>query len=210
MGNTTINNGAVVTVSAGSRRGVEKIEMFLNGYKWAEVPGAKFRVDGQPDPSDYALPIPADVPNSIIDIVVKISDDLDISTTLPTVTVTKGAACATAATCAAGQKCEAGKCFWDPPVGVLGDSCEYAQYCESGLCLETSDGKLCSQDCIVGASDGCPMDYECLPSGSSGACVPAGDGGGCCSVGGSSTQVWFHFGISGLILGFVVRRRRRR
>ncbi len=208
--NATIAGSSVVTVNAGSKRGVEKVELFINGYKWAEVPGAKWRADGQPNPFDYALTIPAGVPDSIIDIKVVVSDDLGISTTPNIVTVTKGAPCASASTCAAGQKCEAGKCFWDPPVGVLGETCEFAQYCESGLCLETSDGKMCSQDCIVGAADACPMDYECLPAGNSGACVPVSDSGGCCSVGGGSNQVWFHLGISGLILGFLVRRRRKR
>jgi len=208
--NATVRDGQVVAVSAGSKRGVEKVELFLNGYKWAQAPGAKFRSNGQPNPSDYAIAFPGGVPNSIIDIKVVVSDDLGISTTAPTITVTKGAPCADASTCAKGQKCEAGKCFWDPPVGLLGDTCEFPQFCESGLCLETSDGSLCSQDCIVGVADACPMDYACVPAGNSGACVPDISDPGCCSVGGSGNQVWWHFGLSAAILGFVVRRRRKR
>jgi MYXO-CTERM domain-containing protein len=142
--------------------------------------------------------------------VVVVSDDLGISTTAPTITVTKGAPCADASTCAKGQKCEAGKCFWDPPVGLLGDACEYAQFCESGICLETTDGNMCSQDCIVAAEGACPEDYVCVPAGNSGACVPDTAEPGCCSVRGSDNQAWWHFGLSAAILGFVVRRRRRR
>ncbi len=208
--NAKINNGQVVSAQAGSKRGVEKLELSLNGYKWVTIPGAKFRSNGQPNPSDYSLVFPGGVPDGVIDIVVKASDDLGISTTANTLTVTKGAPCTSATSCAAGQKCEAGKCFWDPPVGVLGEACDYAQYCETELCLETSDGgKFCSQDCVVGAADACPADFECTPAGNSGACIPVSGGGGCCSAGGGS-GAWLHFGLSVGILGFVMRRRRKR
>jgi hypothetical protein len=208
----TIQNGAVVSITAGSRRGIEKVELWLNGYKWGEAPGAKFRDEGQPNPSNYSIMMPTNVPDGVIDVVVKAFDDIGEETDAPTITVTKGAPCSSADTCATGQKCEAGKCFWDAPVGVLGDECSYAQYCESGLCVDTSEGSLCSQDCVVGSMDGCPADFECVAFGQSGACVPTGGGGGCCSIGKrqSSTQVVFQLVFGALILGFVVRRRRRR
>jgi MYXO-CTERM domain-containing protein len=205
--NAKINNGAVVSVQAGSKRGVEKVELFLNGWLWATAPGAKFGGNGQPNPSTYGLTLPANVPDGIIDIVVVASDDIDVATTAPTITVTKGVPCADASTCAKGQKCEQGKCFWDPPVGELGDECGYPEYCVSNVCVDTTAGSLCSQECIVGAADGCPMNFACDASG---VCVPDAEDPGCCSVGGGPKQVWFHLAISALILGFVVRRRRRR
>ncbi len=215
--NSPVNRGAaipmqIVGAQAGSKRGVAKVELWLNNYKWAEVPGALFGSQGQRNPSDYVLKFPPDVPDGVIDIQVKAADDLGLTTTSSTVTVTKGAPCASAATCAKGQKCEAGKCFWDAPVGKLGESCEYNQFCESGICLDTSDGGLCSSDCIVGVMDGCPADFECLAVGNGGRCVPTDDGGGCCSVSDKDggNMLWLHVGLSAMVFGFVVRRRQRR
>jgi len=208
--NAKINNGQVVAVQSGSKRGVENVELWLNGYKWADAKGVKFGAQGQPNPANYSLTFPGNVPDGIIDIVVKSCDDLGICTTAPTITVTKGAPCASADACADGQKCDAGKCFWDPPVGVLGDACSYPQYCESELCLETTAGAICSQECIVGASDGCPEGFECAVYGNSGACLPADEDTGCCSVGEGGKTPWFHFGFSAAILALVMRRRRNR
>jgi hypothetical protein len=208
--NATISNGQVVAAQSGSKRGVENVELWLNGYKWVEVKGTKFGGQGQPNPSNYSLTFPSNVPDGVIDIVVKSCDDLDICTTAPTITVTKGAPCTSATSCAAGQQCAAGKCYWEPPVGVLGDACTYPQYCESELCLETTAGSLCSQECIVGASDGCPEGFQCAVYGNSGACLPIEEDPGCCSVGQGSQTPWFHFGFSAAILAFVIRRRRKR
>jgi MYXO-CTERM domain-containing protein len=214
--NSPVNGGIatanqIVGAQSGSKRGVAKLELYLNDYKWAEVAGAAFGSQGQRNPSDYILRFPADVPDGVIDIVVKASDDLGLTTSSATVTVTKGAPCSSAASCAKGQKCEAGKCFWDAPTGVLGDACDYNQFCDTGICLETSDGGLCSQDCIVGVKDGCPTDFECLAVGNAGRCVAAGEDTGCCSVGSKDgNSPWLHFGLSAAVIGFVVRRRRRR
>jgi hypothetical protein len=199
-------------VQAGSQRGVEKVSLYLNGYKWAEVPGARYLANGQPDPSTYTLMFPTDVRDGYIDIEVHAADVIGGETVAPVVTVTKGQPCSSADTCAKGQKCDAGKCFWDAPVGALGDTCDYAQYCTSGMCVETSDGGLCSQECIVGGTDACPSNYECQAYGDSGACIPKSDGGGCCSVGTkpSSREVWLQFAFGALVLGLVVRRRARR
>jgi MYXO-CTERM domain-containing protein len=201
-------DGQIVTWQAGSKRGIEKSELYLNNWKWAEVKGAAFGSDGQLNPSPYNTKFPAGVPNGVIDIQVKSYDDLGLMTASNVVTVTKGAPCANADACAKGQKCEAGKCFWDAPTGKLGDSCDYQQFCESNQCVITDEGGYCSQECIVGATDACPMGFECVQAGSAGACLPGGDGGGCCSAAGPDA-VWFHGGLSLLVLGFVVRRRRR-
>jgi hypothetical protein len=206
--NGTIVDGGVVAFQAGSKRGIEKSELYLNGWKWADVKGAAFGRLGQPNPSDYNTRLPAGVPNGVIDIQVKAYDDLGVGTSSQTVTVTKGAPCTSADTCAKGQKCEAGKCFWEPPTGKLGEACTYQQFCESNMCVDTSEGSYCSQDCIVGVKDSCPMGFECLAAGSSGACIPVDSGGGCCSVSGSDA-VWLHGGLSLFVLGLVMLRRRR-
>jgi hypothetical protein len=127
------------------------------------------------------------------------------------VTVTKGS-CSSAESCKclAGQKFENGKCFWEAPVGELGNDCTYNQFCKSGICTETSDGSFCSQDCILNAADACPMSFECVATGpSTGQCIPV-DAGGCCSVSNDRNAVWLHIGLGGLVLGLVVRRRRKK
>lgn len=207
----TIAEGQIIAFQAGSKRGVEKSELFLNGFKWGEVKGAAFGPSGQKNPSDYTIMFPAGVPDGVIDVQIKAYDDLGLATMSEPVTVTKGAPCTTADTCAKGQKCEAGKCFWDPPTGQLGDSCEFTQACESLMCVQTTDGAgYCSQECVVSSMDACPTGYDCVPNGTSGACLPAdADGGGCCNVGGAGAA-WAHGGVSLLVLGLVLRRRRRR
>lgn len=206
----TITNQTAVGITSGSQRGTEKVEVYLNGYKWAEKPGAGFGPFGQSNPSTYTVPLPAGVPDGVIDIQVKCLDDIGGETMSQTVTVTKGAPCSSADSCAKGQICDAGKCFWDAPVGELGDSCDFPQFCKSGACTDTSDGAFCTQDCITGASDSCPADFQCVPtSGQNGVCLATNDGGGCCSAS-TGGQAMIHFGISGLVLGLVIRRRRKR
>jgi len=202
--------GTTVAIQAGAQRGVARVELYFNGFKWAEQPGAAFEFRGQPDPSTYAIRVPADLPNSIVDVKAIAYDDLGASTASSVVTVTKGAACTAASSCATGQKCEAGKCFWDPPAGEIGDACSYAQFCKSGLCTGTKDQQICTQDCIPGVADSCPADFECLMSTpGAGVCFFASTGGGCCSVGDGDGMWWPHLGLAAVAFGFAVRRRRR-
>ncbi len=206
----TITAATPFTVSAGSQRGIAKVEVWINNYMWAEKPGAKFLGAGQPNPSTYQIMLPAGVPDGVMDVVIKAHDDIGGVTSSQMVTVTKNAPCASADTCAKGQVCESGKCFWNPPVGELGADCDYPQFCTSGICTETSDGSFCTQDCINGTADSCPMGFECISTGGqTGQCLSTTSGGGCCSVS-SGNQVVFHFGISALVLGLVIRRRRKR
>lgn len=207
MGGTAIDM-QVVAFQASSKRGIEKAELFLNGYKWGEVKGNGFTQNGQVN-MNYSTRFPGGVPNGVIDIEVKAYDDLGAVTTSAAVTVTKGAPCASADACAKGQKCEAGKCFWDAPTGQLGDACEYMQFCESNICLMTDSGGYCSQDCIVGVVDSCPAMFECVAAGASGACLPVDEGGGCCSAG-TSNAVWVHGGLALFVLTVAMRGRRRK
>jgi len=206
----TIGSGSAVVATASAQRGIDKLELWLNGYKWSSVRGAAWGANGQPE-TGYALPIPADVPDGVIDIVVKAKDDIEVTTESSPVRVTKGAPCTSADTCAAGQRCDdQGRCLWDPPVGAAGEPCTFPQYCTSGVCAGPVDGgqMLCSQTCIPGVSDSCPVDYDCLEqSPGKGVCWPAGEGdGGCCSTShGAATQsALLAFGLA-----LVLRRRRR-
>ncbi len=205
----TATNGQQVTAIAGAQRGIATLELWLNGYKWASVSGAPWGPAGQPDPASYQLAFPADVPDGVIDIVVKAYDDLPVETDSATVTVTKGVPCASASACAKGQQCDStGRCFWAAPTGMLGDACDYPQFCVSGICDGTASKTICTQSCIVGASDSCPAGYDCLmTNGVDGVCFPPDSGGGCCDAGAGGALA--NGGLAAIVLGFVVRRRRR-
>jgi len=202
----TIGDGFSVIAIAAAERGIARIDLWLNGYKWTSVKGVPFGGAGQPE-ATYTLTIPDGVPDSILDIVVKAYDDIEVETASETITVTKGAPCTTATTCAKGQVCEDGRCFWEEAVGDIGDACEFTQYCMSGLCLETDGGGYCSRDCVVGVGDSCPAGTYCEgPPGLVGYCLPNADAG-CCSVGGDRRAECL---LSLAVLGLLARRRRRR
>jgi MYXO-CTERM domain-containing protein len=203
---STVPNGAVVFATASAQRGIFRVELWLNNYLWATVKGAKWGATGQPE-SQYPLTFPANVPDGVIDIVVKAYDDIEIKAETPVLTVTKGAPCTSADSCLKGQKCDAGKCFWDPPTGKVGDTCDYNQFCLSADCLTTDQGTYCSQDCVVGVSDSCPMGFTCEGNaGETGKCVREDVGGGCCSVGDDGKTA----GLLALVVGVMLGRRRRK
>jgi len=207
----TIGNNATIHVSSGAQRGVDHLELYLNGFKWGTAtPGAPFTVNGQPT-TTYAITLPSDVPDSIIDVVVKAYDDLGVETDSATVTVTKNAPCTDASTCAKGQQCAAGKCFWDPPTGAIGDKCDYDQFCVSQLCSPTQTDRICTQGCVPGSMDSCPMGYDCLQNGSNSFCYFS-SGGGCCDANVANEGaggMFAHIAFGGLVLVVLVRRRRR-
>ena len=200
--------GTTIAAQAGSKRGVVKVELFVNGFPWVEVKGTKFGSGGQPNPSSYALLLPPDLPDGISDFMVRASDDLGAYTDSAVVTHTKGAPCVDASTCAEGQRCEAGKCFWDPPVGEPGDDCEYAQYCKSLLCVGEDD-RICSQTCNPNQPNTCPNDLVCVETGPDTGLCYFESGGGCCSVSGGRAP-WAQIAASFLVFALVMRRRRRR
>jgi hypothetical protein len=162
-------------------------------------PGQTFTLTGQANPSTYMINVPGNVPDGITDIMVRACDDLGVCTESQPVTVTKGAPCETADTCAAHQKCEAGHCFWDPPVGESGDPCDYAQFCKSNQCVETTEGKYCSEGCTPEEEpSSCPADLVCAQTKPGlGLCVPGAEAG-CCSAT-TSGGPW----VSGLLAGLV-------
>ena len=201
---------AVVAASAGSKRGIAKVELRINGFPWATQAGLPFTLTGQATPGMYTLTVPTNLPKSIVDIFVRAYDDLGATTDSSTLTLTNGEACTTAATCAAHQKCEAGRCFWDPPVGETGDDCTYPQFCKSNVCTETSGGKYCSEPCTPEEKPAtCPDALECVQSAPGvGVCVPGASGGGCCSAGAPGAFPWPPVGFALLVMCWILRRRR--
>jgi hypothetical protein len=199
--------GATVSATAYSKRGIGKLELYLNGYKWAETKGNVFGQNGQPEAA-YALLVPAMIPNSKYDIKVRALDDIGNFTDSATVTAVKGAPCASADTCLKGQACEDGKCFWAEPTGVIGDACTYPQFCESGICQGTADQQICTQNCIPGVTDSCPAAFQCVESGpGQGVCFFKDEPAGCCSVSDDGVPLApaaLSLGFLGLLL---VRRR---
>jgi hypothetical protein len=208
----TITNGSAVHATAASVRGIGHVELWLNNYKWLSVPGVPFGGAGQPS-ADYTLTLPNNVPDGVIDIVVKAFDDILLETDAPMITVTKGAPCATADTCLKGQRCDAGKCFWDPPAGQLGDMCTYDQFCVSNTCTTTDQGGYCTTVCVVGGTDACVAGFDCVATtDTEGVCLPSSrGGGGCCSVERDAGRGWW-LQLAGAfgVLAFVCRRRRAR
>jgi hypothetical protein len=199
-----------VVVNAGAQRGVSRVELYFNGFKWAESPGAPFVQRGQLDPSPYNIAVPTALPNSIVDIKAIAYDDLGTATESAVVTVTKGAPCTTATTCAKGQKCDAGKCLWDPPSGEIGASCSYPQFCKTGLCTGTAEQQICTQSCIPGSTDSCPGGFDCVMDGpTTGVCFFSASGG-CCSVDRGGGAGWLPVGLGLAVLGLIARPRRRR
>ncbi len=204
-----ITSSQPIVALASAQRGVRRVELKINGYKWNEVDGAAFGSQGQPE-STYPIPVPAMVPDGVMDLEVTAKDDIGIATTVKE-TVTKGAKCVDATTCLTGQRCDTrGACLWDPPTGQVNDPCTYPQFCVSGLCNGlTGQDSVCTQACVLTASDSCPMGDTCYESApGQGQCFPTvSTGGGCCSIGNGAIA---QSSILGLALVGLLRRRRRR
>jgi len=203
--------GTVVVATSFSKRGVDHVDLVLNGFTWATAKGAPFGPQGQGENS-YGLQVPGNLPSpSKYDIVAHACDDVGVCADSPVVHGFKGdpAGCVDASTCAEGQKCEAGKCFWDAPQGEVGDSCSFDQFCKSAMCSLTQDNQICTQGCAVGVDGSCPDGLDCVAFGNGGFCYFPDSG--CCSVSHDSpARVLVHVGLAGLLLGFVMRRRKRK
>jgi hypothetical protein len=190
---------ANVIAIASAKRGIARMQLFLNGFPMFEISGAEFGGAGQPE-STYGLLPPPTMPDSIYDLFVRASDDLGIATDSIPVTVTKGEPCVSADTCLANQKCEAGRCFWEASVGEIGDECTFPQFCKSLQCRGTADLQICTQTCVAEDPDGCPSGMSC----SSGVCFFVD--GGCCSA---SPGGWMPAGLLAFIVLLGLSRRRK-
>jgi hypothetical protein len=200
---TPVQNGttsAVVIAAAGSKRGVSKVELVINGNRWLTQDGEEIGLFGQPNPASYVFALPPHLPEGVVDLVVRAHDDLGAVVESPTITATRGAPCESAETCLDGQTCEAGRCFW-AVTGEQGDACTANEFCSTGLCAGAQDSKICTQTCVDADETTCPDGFVC----SGEVCLPPESG--CCSAGTSQTP-WLHglamFGFWALVL----RRRR--
>lgn len=202
-----VSSGFNLSVSAIDRRGLNTLEIKVNGWSWLTLPGQFNRT--QP----YPLTLPAEVPPGVMDIEAIACGDTGSCATA-TVTVTEGSPCTTADTCLAGQRCDAGKCLWDPPSLEVGAACTYDQACLSLTCEEVGSGSICTRACQGGPNDNCPTDFECAAAvGEDGFCAPIGgeDDGSCCSVdGGHRGAAALNLGLASALALLVARRRRRR
>lgn len=202
----TIQDGASVIVHADAQRGIEHVELVLNGAVWSDTPGDFSGTGGTPG-SDYVLLMPNDVPDGVIDIVARAHDDMGGVADSPMQTVMKGQPCADASTCAAHQSCDGtGRCVYPPAAAKLGDACSYDQECETSHC-ETG---ACTQNCDTLDPASCPSDFTCHgPSSDStaGTCI-ASAGGGCCSAGGAGGAAGASPLLALGVLALVLRRRR--
>ncbi|MEZ4365691.1 MAG: hypothetical protein R2939_05320 [Kofleriaceae bacterium] len=204
----TVTSGFSVFVQATHDRGFSAAELWINGYRWAVTTEDDFTKTS----GTYTLATPPSVPDGIMDLEVRVYDDLHTVYGSAELTVTKGAPCTSAASCSEGQQCEEGRCFWDPPTAELGAACEYDEFCLSGECRDDGSGAICTQACITGTANACPTGLECTAAAgtSTGYCFLPGEDGGCCSAG--DRGVAGRFAIAGLVVAFVLgggRRRRR-
>ena len=200
--------GTTVMVTAGGQRGVVRVELDFNGFRWVDAPGALFAQRGQPNPSTYMIRVPSELPNSVVDVQAIAYDDLGTATATASVTVTKVAPCTTSTACARYQKCDTGRCLWDPPVGEMGEPCPYPQFCKSGLCTGPTEQQICTQACVPGYV-ACPQGFDCATGGAdTGVCYFASSG--CCSVDRGGGRWWLPVGLGLAVLALVTRRRPRR
>ena len=169
-----------------AKRGVAKVELFLNGFKWAEAKGAAFGAQRPAQPvARTRIQVPGGVPNSIIDIVAaRVRRPRHLHRLGGRSPSPRARRARSADTCAKGQKCEAGKCFWDPPTGELGDACTYSAVLQDRhLPRAPTEQQICTQDCILGVDDSCPRASRAPRSSPGrGVCCFPPDDGGCCSA----------------------------
>ena len=188
-------------------RGLNHLELLVNGWKWAEVPGLWQKT------TIYVMDLPARIPDGVMDIKVRGCGDTGVCGE-DQITVTRGAACTSAAACLDGQRCEAGKCFWDPPSVDFYGACTFNEACLSNTCADIGGGELvCTEACVSGPNDRCTEGYECNGAslGAAGVCVVAStDDGSCCSTGAARGTLLFNLGLASVIGLMATRRRRRR
>jgi hypothetical protein len=201
----TVSNPFSVIANVSDPRGVNRVEVLINGWEWTQV-------DGKIGSNAYLISVPPDVPDGVLEIDVRGCNDLNACATDRT-TVTKGAPCADASTCAVGQRCDAGRCLWDPPTGEIGDDCTFNQFCTSNLCGDIGGGHLaCTESCFGGPNDLCPEGFACSgATGQMGVCAPPVEDTGCCQASTTNrTSLFVNLGLGAIVGLFAVRRRRRR
>jgi hypothetical protein len=204
----TLADGETVFVQVGPWRPLRRVELWINGTRWVRQDAGAAAL--------YMLPIPAAVPDGVLDLETRVIDDLG-GVSRATVQVTKRAPCGPTVPCSAGTCGGDGRCVIAAGAAALGDACDGDRACGSQLCVDDGRDQLCSDDCLVGVpTTGCPDAFTCLPLdavSTSGVCWPddlagaGGDGGGCCDAGDGAPPLGLPVGLG---FGLLLRSRRRR
>jgi len=191
----------VVHAFASDERGIGRVGLYVNGWRWFGVEGHEWARRDDP----YILRTSSDLPDGILDVEVRALNDLGVATS-DTRTLMKGAPCTSADTCLDGQYCEDGRCLWFPPTRSLGDDCVRDQDCTTLDCVDYAGASLCASECDPGDSSTCDDGYACIETAAdTGFCWPSG-GGGFCSAGPGSRPPWLAL-LVGLALLWSLRRR---
>jgi MYXO-CTERM domain-containing protein len=164
----TITDNTIVTVNATDERGVQRVELLMNGWKWGQWDLPESITPPFSWPTTFTVDPTNGFPDGVIDLEVHVYNDLE-GEAVDTRRVSKGAPCTSADSCLEGQRCDdEGRCLWDPPTGQFADACTYDQFCEGpntydGVCGTVDDVSMCTTVCYSGPNDTCPDEYECRP-----------------------------------------------
>ncbi len=194
----TVNGGFSVFVTLQGRPATV-VELWVNGAQLGSLPG-KF-ID-----SPYQFDTPPSLFDGMLDLEVRVYDDLGTLNS-QTITVQKGAPCASAATCPGGYACTGGACR--APAGTLavGAACSSSSECASKECVAHGGELVCTEPCWQ-ATAACPSGMACERADDERfGCFEPLDGGGCCSAGGDPRGA---LGLAALVGLLNLRRRRRR
>lgn len=204
---TVVTDNFSIYWVADDERLIDHTEIWVNGTKYVDVPGAEW--EGRIQPNAYNIQAP-NLPDGVIDLELRVYNEIG-SETVQTITVTKGAPCSNADSCFDFQECNEGRCEYGEAVAEIGDECEVTPQCAEGVCAEVGGDKACATSCTLGVSGACVEGFECEQSNGAGpVCWPdSSDTGGCCSVAGSKKDPLPWLGLTMFFFGIVILRRKR-
>ncbi|MCA9678583.1 MAG: hypothetical protein KC464_26385, partial [Myxococcales bacterium] len=213
-----VANDLEVISEADDPRTVFRVELYLNDWLWDTYVEDDSITPPWSPPANYRLRPSGTWPDGNYEVKIVAYNDLGASSAA-TINVTKGSACTSADQCLAGQTCESGGCRWAAPTGQIGDACTYDQFCVGpntydGTCASDGNQSICTRECFTGVNDDCPDGTACLDTSGgavTGVCWPAAaDDPGCCSTSAPSRAgLLAQLTMVGLVVGFLLRRRRR-
>jgi MYXO-CTERM domain-containing protein len=176
------------------------VELWINGAQFAALPGKL-------TDSPYELVTPASLFDGVLDLEVRVYDDLGTLGTA-NLTVQKGSACVNADTCPDGHQCDAGRCLAPPGLTRVGEPCAAQGECASKECVSRGGESVCTQPCWEGTG-GCPGGMACIQGDDERFACFVPDEGGCCSASSDPRASLAFIGLIGLALLRPRRSRRR-